>query len=83
MSGKRGPLNGTKLHPLSKHALGVLKELRDYGPQARRRINPGCNARLEAEDLTECYSHWPAAHICETYVRITNAGRSVLSEAGL
>jgi len=47
------PLNGTKTHPLSKHALEVIERLR-LGPLPRTEINPGVwNRLLREPDLVE------------------------------
>lgn len=52
MSEHRLPLNGTKTHPLSKHALGVLDRLK-AGPIPAQEINPGVVNRLLRGDNVE------------------------------
>lgn len=44
------PLNGTKTHPLSEHALGVLMLIKD-APRPSSEFNPGVVNRLMREDL--------------------------------
>lgn len=46
------PLNGTKTHPLSRHAMAVLEKL-EAGPVPRQSINPGVCNRLLREQLVE------------------------------
>lgn len=68
------PLNGKKTHPLSAHAIGVLRQLATHGPLPRHQINAGVNNRFERENLTEEYAGpngW-------NWVRISEGGRKVL-----
>lgn len=44
------PLNGTRTHPLSEHAKGVLRELAE-GSIRSHLINPGVRDRFERENL--------------------------------
>jgi hypothetical protein len=46
----RRPLNGTKTHPLSDHAKGVLEVLAAR-PLLKHLINPGVRNRLAREEL--------------------------------
>jgi hypothetical protein len=48
------PLNGTKTHPLTKHALGELERIA-AAPVPRQEVNPGVVDRLLREDLVEAY----------------------------
>jgi len=48
----RAPLNGTKTHPLTDHAIGALRKLR-AGPLPRQSLNPGIVDRLLREALIE------------------------------
>jgi hypothetical protein len=79
---KRTPLNGTKTHPLSAHALGVLGWLLQ-GPMPRMRINPGVVDRFEREELArEVWLPSPfASHKGATcaHIEITEAGRQALA----
>jgi hypothetical protein len=49
------PLNGTLTHPLTAHALGVLREL-TKAAMPTQMINPGVIDRLSREDLIEIVS---------------------------
>ena len=62
----RQPQNGTKTHPLTDHAVGVLLELMN-GPIPRYRLNPGVVNRLCREDLITDE---------DGVVAITDAGRT-------
>ena len=46
------PLNGTKTHPLSEHALGVLETI-SRRPVPRQQVNAGVIDRLNREQLIE------------------------------
>lgn len=75
------PLNGTDIHPLSRHALDVLASL-SRGPQPRQSINPGVRARLQAEDLIEMVD-LPSPYAAHRrkpipFLRITDAGLAAL-----
>jgi hypothetical protein len=50
VSGATTPLNGTKTHPLSQHAIGVLRELR-RGPVVCQDINAGVQNRFLRDPL--------------------------------
>jgi len=71
------PLYGEKTHPLTPHAIGILRRLLSH-PMPRHEINPGVNNRFEREALTEEYV---GAHGWR-WVRITDAGRVALGEGG-
>lgn len=45
------PLNGTKTHPLTKHAIEALQRLDAEGPLPRQVFTPGVANRLEREEL--------------------------------
>lgn len=78
------PLNGSKTHPLSAHALSVLRDLL-HQPLPRQRLNPGVVNRLLREALVES-TNLPspfATHkggTCE-HLRITDAGRDAITMA--
>lgn len=73
MSNYRSPLHGRKTHPLSEHAIGVLRLLDRHGPLEGYAINPGVRDRLSREHLAEQSGKvW----------RITDEGRAALAEAG-
>lgn len=80
------PLNGEKTHPLTAHALEVLRRLRDNGPMPRQETNPGVANRLLRESLAETvdlpspYKSHKGAD-CE-HLRITDAGRERLKKEG-
>lgn len=74
-------LNGTKTHPLTKHALGVLQELAAR-PIPTQRINAGVVDRLHREGLSETVD-LPSPFMIHRggtcrHERITEAGRAVL-----
>ena len=71
------PLHGTKTHPLTKHAKGVLANLHKWGLQPRSEVNPGCVDRLTREDLVEIVT-LPQGRI--QYLRITEAGRKAIEQ---
>ncbi len=47
------PLNGTKTHPLTEHALHALRGLNALGPRPKGTFNPGIVNRLLREELAE------------------------------
>lgn len=71
------PLNGTKIHPLSEHALSVLGSIAT-DPKPCSQINPGVIRRLLDEGLAE------TVDLPSPYA--THKGRSILhlkaTEAG-
>jgi hypothetical protein len=71
------PLNGTKTHPLSKHAKGVLADLAK-GPISSFLINPGVRNRLCRENLAEETTGRSGRR---QYV-ITDAGRAAIKSEG-
>lgn len=79
------PLNGTQIHPLSDHALGVLKMLLHKNMPAQE-INPGVVQRLKDEGLIELVAA-PSPYkkhskfIKVNYAKITDAGRLRCGEA--
>ena len=73
------PLNGTKTHPLSQHALGVLQRLSRY-PIPRSEINPGVIDRLSREDLIELKQEHEGISGWRLCAHITDAGRAVLKD---
>jgi len=79
------PLNGTKTHPLSAHALSELRNIARR-PCPCQGINPGVVNRLEREGLVELvdlrspfptHKGRPIPHL-----QITDAGRAVLDKEG-
>ncbi|MGA0595655.1 hypothetical protein [Enterovirga sp. CN4-39] len=52
MKGERRPLNGTKTHPLTRHAVQVLRDIAK-APLPRQKVNAGVVDRLTREDLVE------------------------------
>ncbi|UTC28912.1 hypothetical protein MARCHEWKA_04000 [Brevundimonas phage vB_BpoS-Marchewka] len=76
------PNNGTRTHPLSAHALGVLRGLA-RAPLPMQEINPGVSNRLRREALiTEeprisPYKTHKGAKIA--FAVITDAGRAALA----
>ncbi|MGV8822969.1 hypothetical protein [Methylibium petroleiphilum] len=71
------PLNGTKTHPLSEHALEELRHIA-MGALPRSSINPGVVNRLLREALVESFeatSPYPS-HRGKSieHLRITDAG---------
>jgi hypothetical protein len=78
------PCNGEKTHPLTKHALGVLRSLDGY-PCPIQEINPGVSNRLLRENLIETeqrespYKTHKGKKIA--FAVITAAGRARLAEA--
>lgn len=76
------PLNGTKTHPLSEHALAELQDIAS-APVPRVAVNPGVANRLLSEALVEAVQlpNPFKAHKggnCE-HLRITDAGRAALA----
>ena len=71
----RPPLNGSKTHPLTKHALGVLRQLRDHGAIRSFLVNPGVIDRLTREDLIEFFERGS-----DRYIEITVAGRDRINQ---
>lgn len=73
------PLNGTKTHPLSAHALAELKDIAN-SPVARQSVNPGVSNRLLREALVETvqmpspFKTHKGANI--EHLRITDTGRA-------
>lgn len=84
------PLNGTKTHPLSEHAIGELRDIA-AAPVPRQAVNPGVANRLLREELVEQVqlpSPFKSHHgrhgkgTC-IHLRITDAGReALLTQAG-
>src|ERR1044072_1501777 len=79
------PLNGTKTHPLSQHALSKLLSAARK-PFPFQDLNPGVRDRLLREDLVEIVQ-LPSpfkAHRGATiaHVKIPDAGRAALVKAG-
>ena len=76
------PLNGTKTHPLTPHATGVLREI-SQAPQPQQAVNPGVVNRLLRESLVELvqlpspYKKHKGSEIA--FLQITAAGRAALS----
>lgn len=54
------PLNGSKTHPLSAHAMSVLRDLSEQ-PIPKQEINPGVINRLLRERLAELV-HLPSPY---------------------
>lgn len=80
----RAPLNGSKTHPLTPHALGVLADLAAR-PLPRQDINAGVVNRFEREGLVvevELPSPF-AAHKGRPirHLKISDAGRAALAAA--
>ena len=79
------PLNGTKTHPLSPHALRVLRDLWRHGPVPTQEINPGVVNRFHREFLTETVA-WPSPYKVHRggtcpHERITADGERAVREA--
>ncbi|KYK44534.1 hypothetical protein A1D31_14135 [Bradyrhizobium liaoningense] len=78
------PLNGTKTHPLSAHAINVLRSLARC-PDPAQEINPGVGNRLMRESLVEIvnlpspYKKHRGAVI--PHYQITDAGRAAILAA--
>lgn len=78
------PLNGTKTHPLSAHALAELRDIAS-APVPCSGVNPGVANRLMRETLIELADLPSPFKVhkggnCQHY-RITEAGRSALLKA--
>ena len=73
MSEAKKPLNGTKTHPLSEHALGVLRLLSE-AMLGGHTINPGVRDRLSREGLAEQNGR---------FWQITDEGRARLAEQAI
>jgi hypothetical protein len=75
------PLNGTKTHPLTAHALAELLDI-SAKPVPRQAVSPGVANRLEREDLVAevmLPSPFKAHKGAEIrHLRITAAGRERL-----
>lgn len=75
------PLNGTKTHPLSAHALDELRDIAK-APVPRLSINPGCANRLARGGLVESVllpSPFKSHHgMSIEHMRITADGQLVL-----
>lgn len=82
MPSKIPPLNGTKTHPLTNHALGILDQLNRHGPMPQQEINSGVVNRFHRESLTETvlmkspYATHKGKDI--DFEQITEAGRAAL-----
>lgn len=80
------PLNGTKTHPLTAHALEVLRFMANNGPQPRNSINAGVVNRFEREELVESvllpspYKTHKGSKI--EHLQISAAGRARLAQEG-
>lgn len=78
------PLNGTKTHPLSTHALAELRDIA-ASPVPRQSVNPGVVNRLQREDLVESvdlpspFKVHKGASI--EHLRITSAGLQAIKKA--
>ena len=75
------PLNGEKTHPLSTHALSVLRQLAQE-PMPTSALNPGVVSRLLCEDLVEL-AQLPSPYKAHkgddcNHLRITDAGRRTI-----
>ncbi len=79
----REPLFGKNIHPLSEHALGVLRRLRDTGPLPRQEINAGVVRRFLCEELVTIEnkpSPYRTRKGCYTeFVVITSKGLDVIT----
>jgi hypothetical protein len=77
----RPPLNGTKTHPLTPHALRVLRSLLN-GPRPRLEVNAGVVNRFAREELVEEVEQTSPYAIHKggktAFLRITEAGRAAL-----
>lgn len=75
------PLNGTKTHPLTPHARGVLRELA-MAPMLRQNMNAGVADRFERGGLAEQVMLPSPFQIHRgkpiRYMQITDAGRKVI-----
>lgn len=76
------PLNGKKTHPLSAHALDVLRGLTKNGPRPAQEINAGVVRRFLCEDLivlTPRPSPYRTGKGNVLYAEITAQGREVVA----
>lgn len=76
------PLNGKKTHPLSAHALDVLRGLAKNGPRPAQEINAGVVRRFLCEDLvvlTPRPSPYRTGKGNVLYAEITAQGREVVA----
>jgi hypothetical protein len=76
------PLNGTKTHPLSEHAIAELRNLAT-APEPTTGVNPGVVNRLMRENFAEIVE-LPSPFKTHKgrpipYLRITEAGREKLA----
>ncbi len=78
------PLNGAKTHPLSAHALYVLRHLA-LRSEPRQELNPGVANRLLREGLVESFQATSpyATHAGKEieHFRITDAGRAAIGKS--
>ena len=80
------PLNGEKTHPLTDHAIGVLREI-SRDPIPSNEVNPGVLNRLFRESLVKFvmlaspYKTHKGKLI--RFLQITDAGRLALSSRGI
>lgn len=77
------PLNGTKIHPLSDHARGVLQSLANGAPIPLQKINAGVWRRFKDEKLAE-HVMQPSPYASHKgreipHAKITEAGRKALT----
>lgn len=84
MTGLPLPLNGTKTHPLTRHAYEALERM-TVAPVPSQAINAGVSNRLEREALGEWVdlpNPYPSSQrrqpVCP-HMRITDAGRQALA----
>lgn len=77
----RLPLNGTKTHPLTKHALAVLERM-VHAPIPKAEVNAGVQDRLLREDLVE-WVNLPSPYKTKPglypHLRITDHGRAAIA----
>lgn len=76
------PLNGEKTHPLTKHAIGILRSIGEK-PLPRQSVNPGVANRLERESLVACVQ-LPSPYMIHggktcAHLQITDRGRKALA----
>jgi hypothetical protein len=80
------PLNGEKTHPLTQHAIGVLRDIASK-PIPRQSLNPGVANRLARENFVtqvQLPSPFKSHHgrhgkgTC-VHLQITDRGRQVLA----
>jgi|GEM_PF-5913314 len=79
------PLNGTKTHPLSDHAIDILRWINRL-ERPRQEVNAGVVNRLEREDLVKVI-RLPSPYKTKVgtlidFLQITEAGRNVLRDKG-